>query len=385
MLGLIYVGLLSITVLISGSASTTREDGNNGDSACKLNENATGLLCTIAKLVERARQFTANHEEKEGRDALADVEMYKEKLDYHSKLLEGLLEEAKQKGTLTEQDVNRLKSTADEAKRKNNDVHGKAHEVMKNYTHHHNRAKKSTKNAKGDTLIKGNCHSTASLLYVLQCHIEGKEHDHNEKNIDTICKGRDYSEHLTEHLGKLNDDCGGSKGKRYCSGTGTALKEALEKWDGMGTNDTTTGKRKAGNCTISSAWEKHALNARDHILELDHILETVHNASDQSFVHYSTVWQMREDIAKGKPMEEIVANARKAGQQGAEVVVEKSDSGTANETEKKSGNTTSPVEEEVKVTVQLDGLKFDEENLTANSKESFPKIYIYLLAILLPL
>ncbi|CCD16161.1 unnamed protein product [Trypanosoma congolense IL3000] len=181
------------------------------------------------------------------------------------------------------------------------------------------------------------------------------------------------------------DHCKGiGSRKTYCNGTGAALKAAMEKWHGMGANETSsgTGKRKVGNCTVSNAWEKHALNARDHMLQLDHIVETVHHANDQSLAYLSTVWQIREDVKHGKPMKAIVANARKAGQKGAQVVVEKTGDTSPNASHPTQGR-----KEEVQVTVQLEGLKSleEEDHDPAHSKESFPKVYVYLLGLVLPL
>ncbi|CCD16162.1 unnamed protein product [Trypanosoma congolense IL3000] len=160
-----------VMVMVVVAEGTTGGTGTGSNGVCQLNENAAGLLCAIAKLVEKAKNITERHEEKDVKDALGDVALHKEQLGRHKELLEENLEEARQKGTLTAQQAQQLSPTAAEAQNKNKEVHDQAHEVMKNHTAHHDRTKNATKMALGETLIQANCGTTASFMTVLKCHI----------------------------------------------------------------------------------------------------------------------------------------------------------------------------------------------------------------------
>ncbi|CCD16307.1 65 kDa invariant surface glycoprotein, putative [Trypanosoma congolense IL3000] len=375
--GLICVVPLWITLIVSKEAS-----GNNGDGVCKLNENAAGLLCAIAKLVEKARNITHNYDYRDIDGTWGNVELHKVQVDYRVDKLPSITEEAIKKGTLTEKDSEELKKTYLDAHKKNNEQHSKSKAAMDTHNKTHEAAKNSTSKALGEVHIQGNCLSTVSLLGILQCHVKGEQRQ-GDVNIETLCNGMNYQKHLTEHFGNNIADCNRiGKGKTYCNGTGAALRAALDKWN-------TTDRKKAvtssgttsETCTVKSDWEEHARNAKEHMLKLDEHVQTIHDANLLTTAYFSVIDKIKNDIEKGKPMNEIVANARKAAQEGAKVVVEKPSADTGND----SHESTKPVEEEVKVNVQLDGLQFDDDNMPAHSKESFPKIYIYLLAILLPL
>ncbi|CCD12686.1 unnamed protein product [Trypanosoma congolense IL3000] len=376
MRGFSCVVSLWVVVLVSGRAS-----GNNGDGVCKLNENAAGLLCAIAKLMEKAHQITETHDYKDIDGTWGNVELHKDQVEARTKTLQTEIEAAKHKGTLTDEDGKRLTNVSLDAQDKTLEEHKKAENAIKAHNGTHSDAKSSTSKALGGTRVEGNCHSTASLLGIIQCYVKG-ETPQGDVKIETLCNGKDYQRHLSEHFGESIANCNGiGKRKTYCNGTGSALKAVLKRWN-------TTDKTKAdsgGTCAVKGDWEKHALNASDQMHQLDKNVQTIHEANLLTTSYLSIIHQMQEDVKNGKHMKEIVANARKAGQEGAKVVVEKQDDNTGDGTEKQSGKTASPVEEEVKVTVQLDGLKFDEENMPAHSKETFPKFYIYLLAILLPL
>ncbi|CCD11876.1 unnamed protein product [Trypanosoma congolense IL3000] len=115
---------------------------------------------------------------------------------------------------------------------------------------------------------------------------------------------------------------------------------------------------------------------------LDEHVQTIHDAKLLTTSYLSIIYQMQEDVKHGKPMKAIVTNARKAGQKGAQVVV-----GKTGDTSPKASHPTAGEKEEVQVTVQLEGLKYleEEDPDPAHSNESFPKVYVYLLGLLLPL
>ncbi|CCD17055.1 unnamed protein product [Trypanosoma congolense IL3000] len=165
--------------------------------------------------------------------------MHKIQFDRHAKLMEKLSEETKQKGILTAQEADRLKSTADEAQKKNDEVHGKAHEVMKNHTVHHERTKNATKKALGETLIEGNCRTTASLLHVLQCHVKGEQWKTNV-NIETARSGKNYPKHLKGHFGKNIDNCKGIGRKKILQWYRRSAQGSIGKVD----KNREKGKRK---------------------------------------------------------------------------------------------------------------------------------------------
>ncbi|CCD13936.1 unnamed protein product [Trypanosoma congolense IL3000] len=243
-------------------------------------------------------------------------------------------------------------------------------------------AKSSTSKALGETHVEGNCLNTVSILGILQCYVKGEQRK-ADVNIESICNEKDYEKHLPDHYGKTIANCNRiGKGKTYCNGTGAALKAAMEKWN---TTDRKTSDANGGTCDVKREWETYVLNASNHMSLLDDHVQTIHDANLLTTAYFSVVYRMEEDVKNGKHMKEIVANARRAGQEGAKVVVEKPVTNTVEGNETQPGQKNKPMEEEVKVTVQLDGLQFDDESLPAHSKESFPKIYIYLLAILLPL
>ncbi|CCD13472.1 unnamed protein product [Trypanosoma congolense IL3000] len=374
--GLVFV-CLSWLALLSGVASSSND--NNG--VCKLGDEAAAVLCAIAHLVEKAKEVAHNYDHKGAEDALGYVKLHKEQLDHRKTRLEELLEEAKTKGTLTPEQADKLKGAAGEAQKKNDEEHKRATEVMANYTAHHDKTKNVTITARGETLTRQSCLSTASLIDVLQCHVQGKIPDGNKEIIETICRGKGYEKHISEPLKNNLEGCKGIGGsKKYCNGTGAALKEVLEKWGKV-------EKAAGGNqCDVKKDWEKYAHEAKDHMLTLDHILETVHSAKELTTAYLSTVHKMKDDVEKGKPMKEILENARKAGKEGAVVLVAKPHPSTGeNATAASETGGSDKVEEEVKVNVKLDGLQFDEdESSLANSKDKFPKYYVYLLAVLVP-
>ncbi|CCD13473.1 unnamed protein product [Trypanosoma congolense IL3000] len=379
--GLVFV-CLSWLALLSGVASSNND--NNG--VCKLGDEAAAVLCAIAHLVEKARGIAHNYDHKGAADALDYVKLHKEQLDYRKTRLEELLEEAKTKGTLTPEQADKLKGAAGEAQKKNDEEHKRATEVMANYTAHHNKTKNVTITARGETLTRQVCLHTASLIDILQCHVQGKIPDRSEEKIETICRDKGYEKHISEPFKNNLESCKGIGGsKKYCNGTGAALKEVLEKWGGKGNNNG-GDSRNIGDCKVKKDWEKHAHEAKDHMLTLDHILETVHSAKELTTAYLSTVDKMKDGVEKGKPMKEILENARNAGKEGAVVLVAKPHPSTGeNATAASETGGSDKVEEEVKVNVKLDGLQFDEdESSLANSKDKFPKYYVYLLAVLVP-
>ncbi|CCD15064.1 unnamed protein product [Trypanosoma congolense IL3000] len=146
-------------------------------------------------------------------------------------------------------------------------------------------------------------------------------------------------------------------------------------------------KKKAaenGSCEVKKDWEERARKAQEHMSRLDWHVQSIHDAKLLTNTYFSFFGKLKSDIENDMPMKVIVANAREAGQRGAKVVVEK----LSIDTDDDPHNTNKPLveEEEVEVNVQIDGLKSEEEqNESAHSKESLPKIYIYLLSILIPL
>ncbi|CCD12655.1 unnamed protein product [Trypanosoma congolense IL3000] len=372
---IVCVGSLLVAVLLSGGAT-----GNAGNSngVCRLNENAAGLLCTIAKLVEKAKNITENHDYKDIDETWGYVALHKEVVDHRVKNLPDIIETAKAKGTLTDKDAEHLTTLYLDAHNKNTQQHNKSKAAMDAHNKTHEDAKNSTALALGEGYVTGNCNMVSSLLGILQCYVKG-EQPHSNLNVETICKEKNYN--LDESQNTLLTNCNKiGNHKTYCNGTGAALKVALEKWNGM-------DKKKAaenGNCEVKKDWEERTKKAQEHMSRLDEHVQIIHDAKLLTTAYFAIVDKIKTGVENGKPMKVIVANAREAGQKGAKVVVGKLSIHTENDTH----NTTKPLleEEEVNVNVQLDGLKFDEdENGPAHSKESFPKIYIYLLSILLPL
>ncbi|CCD16692.1 unnamed protein product [Trypanosoma congolense IL3000] len=371
-----------VMVVVAGGTTGGTGTGSNGE--CKLHDEAAGLLCAMAKLVEKAKNITHNHDYKDVKDAWSNIQYNKDVVDHRVNHLPDIVEEAKNKGTLTEKDAEKLKKAYTEVHEKNKEQHDKAAKSNEAHNNTHRDAKSSISKALGDTLARSNCRSTGSLLDILQCHVKGTESQGANASLSEICKDAKHNE--DPGVSQLLTTCLKiSKSKTYCNGTGAALKVTMEKWKTADKRkkDTSSGSGSSREtCNVTDEWEKYVLNASTHMSLLDEHVQTIHDANFLTTAYFSVVHQMREDIANGKPMKAIVANARKAGQKGAQVVVEKNDPTSPNASHPTAGE-----KEEVQVTVQLEGLKSleDEDHDPAHSKESFPKVYIYLLGLLLPL
>ncbi|CCD13471.1 unnamed protein product [Trypanosoma congolense IL3000] len=378
--GLVFV-CLSWLALLSGVASSSND--NNG--VCKLGDEAAAVLCAIAHLVEKAKEVADSYDLKDIEETWGNVQLHKEVVDHRVKNLPDIIERAKGNGVLTSQDAGKLEEAYREAHKKNTEQYEKAQEAKRIYNDAYKTAKDVTSTALGDGKTRQNCKSTASLLDIIQCHVKGEQSQGSSVSVSDVCNRKDYKQVSSVDVASLLTNCEGiGKSKKYCNGTGAALKEALEKWESQGTNN--TDSRNIGNCNVKNDWEKHAQKAKDHMLTLDQQVQVIHDANLLTTAYFSVVDKMRDDVEKGKPMKEILENARKAGKEGAVVLVAKPHPSTGeNATAASETGGSDKVEEEVKVNVKLDGLQFDEdESSLANSKDKFPKYYVYLLAVLVP-
>ncbi|CCD17109.1 unnamed protein product [Trypanosoma congolense IL3000] len=379
--GIGMMGWVMVMVVVAGGTAGGTGTGSNGE--CQLNENAAGLLCAIAKLVEKAKNITHNHDYKNVHGTWDYVALHKEQVDYRVDKLPGLIEEAKAKKTLTAKEAEDLTPLYLDAHNKNTQQHNKSKAAIEAHNRTHAEAKNSTAWALGEGYVTGNCNMVSSLLGILQCYVKGSQPEGNP-NVETLCKEKSYR--LDESHNTLLTNCNKiGKGKTYCNGTGAALKAALDKWNGMDKRkkDTSSGSGSSNeNCEVKTGWEERVRKAQEHMSLLDEHVQTIHDAKLLTTAYFSIIDKIKSDVENGQPMKAIVANARKAGQKGAQVVVEKTGDRSPNASHPTAGE-----KEEVQVTVQLEGLKSleDEDHDPAHSKESFPKVYIYLLGLLLPL
>ncbi|CCD14465.1 unnamed protein product [Trypanosoma congolense IL3000] len=343
-------------------------DVSNSSGVCKLNGEAASVLCAVAKLLEGAKNTVHKYKEKYARDALNDVKWHKQRLDREKELLDKLLEEAKTKQSITSEEVDKIQSIAHEAETKTTEESDRANKVMAVYKVHYDHAKKSTKTAKGEALTPGSCQQTYSLLDILQCHVVGEEVQGKNISVSEVCEEEAYHKHFSEQFWEQLAECNEVKTRKYCGGLGDAIQTALEKWKIVSREGADAG---SPICTVQNEWESLVEAASDNMLQLDHVLGTIYHAKDVSLSYYSTVHQIRKDVGSGTSMKELLENARQAGQEGTIVMIQRKSGGPE-------------VEERVKVTVRLWGLYGDSSSPTS-SRNSLPKIYVYLLAGLIPL
>ncbi|CCD11875.1 unnamed protein product [Trypanosoma congolense IL3000] len=188
--GIGMMGWVMVMVVVAGGTAGGTGTGSNGE--CQLNENAAGLPCAIAKLAEKAKNITHNHDYKDIDETWGYVAPHKEQANTGSTTLQGEIETAKRRGTLTKAEGNKLIQVALDAQNKTLEEHQKADTAFKSHNTTYQNAHHSTATALGDTRIQGNCHQTASLLSILQCHVKGTTVDSASASVSTLCEGKNH-------------------------------------------------------------------------------------------------------------------------------------------------------------------------------------------------
>ncbi|CCD12050.1 unnamed protein product [Trypanosoma congolense IL3000] len=261
---------------------------SGGDvGACELSDETARVLCTLADLLRASKHTADNYVQHYLEEPFEEVKLHKIIIDQNSELLEELLAKAVNEGKYTEKDADELESNAEGVQQVNDWGYWKAKEAVETGREYQDWAVKAANEALGEEDSSEDCSLIASLVQLIRCHVSGGKAGHTTTVfVKEVGQGANYTQRLDNRTREVLAHCNETGGdKEYCSGVGTALKAALDRWRELKEDEE---EEDRGGCPDHTVWESHAHETSLHMIQLAENLALVETAAAKSLAHLST-------------------------------------------------------------------------------------------------